>query len=115
MGSTGTGSFGNYSPTEKPQCDESIESDLEEIARAAYYSTHRTVPPTGTKVRLYAKPLKGRLLVETKKGEGVGLLPTALNRFLLCLEKGFSYSGEITASHSGKIPTVSVSLAAKKP
>ena len=59
MGSSGTGTFGNYQPSEKASCDEVLETDLEEVARAAYFSDHEKVPPLGTEIRLHDTPVKG--------------------------------------------------------
>ncbi len=116
MGSSGSGTFGNYQPSERASCDEPIDTDLEEVARADYYSKRGTVPPVGTKVRLHEAAVKGRLAVETvKKPEPIGLLPTSFQHLVLCLKKGYSYDGEVTASGGKKIPVITVSLVPRKP
>ena len=116
MGSSGSGTLGNYQPSEKASCDEPIATDLEEVAREEYFSGRGTVPPVGTKLQLHKGTVKGRLIVETvKKPEIIGLLPTSFHHLVLCLKKGYSYDGEVTASGGKKIPVVTVSLVAHKP
>jgi hypothetical protein len=115
MGSSGTGSFGNYQPSEKASCDETVDTDLEEIALAEYFAERGTVPPVGTSVRLHDAVVKGRLIVETvKKPQTLGLLPTSFQHLALCLKKGYSYTGEVTASGGKKIPVITVSLVSQK-
>ncbi len=116
MGSSGSGTLGNYQPSEKENCEEPISTDLEEIAREDYFSEHASVPPVGTRVELRKNPVKGRLVVETtKKPLSIGLLPTSFHYLVLCLKKGYTYDGEVTESRGKKVPVVTVSLVGHKP
>lgn len=116
MGSSGTGSFGDYQNPKGDRCDDTIETDLQEVALAAYTTKHGTVPTVGIKVRLNATQQRGRYVVETSKThESIGSLPTKFNYVLICLDKGYQYSGEVTAAHSGKAPAIEVSLVPAKP
>lgn len=84
MGSSGSGTVGNYRPSEKARCDEPIATDLEEIARGEYFSGLGTVPPVGTKLQLHKGTVEGRLIVGTiKKPEIIGLLPTSFHHHVL--------------------------------
>lgn len=115
MGSSGSGTLGNYQPPESEKCDESINTGLEEVAREEYFSNHGGLPPVGTNVRLRAGPIKGRLVVETsKKPESLGLIPTSFNYLVLCLKKGYTYEGEVTESRGKRSPVIIVSLVADK-
>ena len=112
MGSSGSGQFGNYAPTEEPKCEKPLEFDLEEVGRSEFYSRTRKVPTPGTAVHLAPLPVDKRLVViESGSDATLGLVPTKLNFLLACMGRGFRYSGEVVESRGGKVPSVKVRLA----
>jgi hypothetical protein len=111
MGSSGSDTFGNYAPSGTTKCDQSVDSDLEDVARHEFYAKRGVVPAPSTAVRLAKGTVAGRLVVEdTATGLAIGSLPTRWHYLLLCQEKGYVYEGEVTASRSGSVPVVEVHL-----
>jgi hypothetical protein len=110
MGSTGSGTFGNYPPSGTTRCDQAIDTDLEDVATQAYFSQMRTVPPLQTGIRLRPRGPTGRLVVEDLAGQAIGNLPTRFNYLFICQSKGYSYEGQVTVSRTGAIPVVEVHL-----
>lgn len=121
MGSTGSGSFTDYSkrkPTSpeggdggssgKDNCGKAFSTSLDEVSRCFYYINTSNVPPRGTEVNVFFNGL--RLSVETKKGEEVGYLPTKYNYLKNCLADGFIYTGVVTASSLKPLPSVTVDV-----
>ena len=128
MGSTGTGNFDDYSGTPGgtspgggpsggrgatgTRCDNRIDFvDLQEVATSDYYSTRGAVPAPGTDVGVRRSLVGGRMGVETTDtSEVVGLLPTTFNYLRQCLEQGYTYSGQVSASLDTPVPQVRVDL-----
>ena len=111
MGSTGQNTFGDYAQSGTTKCDDSIDSQLEDVGRSAYFTAVKALPKKGTAVRLRPQVQSGRLVVEeTGAGRAVGNLPTRFHYLLLCIQKGYSYEGEVTLSRAGKVPIVEVHL-----
>jgi hypothetical protein len=133
MGSTGSGRFSDYPPSKgkggspsggpgdgRPaepddRCDRDLPGiALEEVGRSEYFTARRSVPGTGTSVHLRDTLLGPRLSIDTEAGESVGFLPTAFNYLVVCLKRGFSYSGKITSSALKPVPSVRVDLHSQK-
>jgi hypothetical protein len=112
MGSSGTGSFGDYKPTNATtRCKQPVDTELEEAGRSAYVKTRASVPPKGTRVRLRTALEGSRLVVEEDSpgGLAVGFLPTKFNYLLLCLEDHV-YTGAVTGSAGAPTAFVAVVL-----
>jgi len=134
MGSTGTGSFTDYPGSQQtspapgqgtgggadssgdssdPRCLAAIERlNLEEVERCAFFAASQAVPPGGTDIRLLRNLVDGRLAVATDEASPVvvGLVPTAFNYLLACMNAGHSYRGEVIASALAPVARVAVSL-----
>ena len=133
MGSSGSGNFSDYSGSQggsagggggaagggsNPNTDRCIEDiegvRIQEIENSEYYENHEAIPRQGTKVVVRSSLLDGRIAVETKSGkEVIGFLPTKLNYLRRCIEQGYSYSGEISESSSGLVPSLRIDLEAE--
>lgn len=131
MGSTGSGSFGNYrigrngggtggsggtggtGGTEEIECPKLIENiRLEDVATSQFYvNNNSTLPAPGTKVQVRDKVHLGRLVVETEDTKQVvGNLPTQYNYLLTCITNGMHYSGNVISSGNTPVPFVVVTL-----
>jgi len=131
MGSSGSGKFGTYHYNEKTinksgvgmsgssetsvgeiECPNIIEHiSLEDVSTSEYFQKYRTVPPKSLSVTLRPKVYQGRLVVElTDTKEILGNIPTQYNLLLTWMEKGITYSGEVTASGLEPIPFIMVTL-----
>jgi hypothetical protein len=137
VGSTGTGNFSDYPGSRREPAEEQTggggsgsgsgsgsegggdpcltplpEVRLEEVERCPFYTTVGDVPPPGTDVEVLPDLVGGRLAVATQGGrQVVGFLPTRLNHLLGCLNSGYSYPGEVTASALAPVAVVQVQLA----
>jgi hypothetical protein len=116
MGSSGSGSFSDY--TSKPKtgdgsgssggssgsdrCGEAFTASLEDVASHAYFAKHGFAPKAGTELTIQ---IKGRVVAVTGE-ESVGSLPTSLNYLARCLQDGFTYRGIVTSSSNGTHPQV---------
>ncbi len=120
MGSTGTGSFSDYSnytpqnPSDEnggssgiDKCDRAFSTKLEEIARCEYYIQNKSVPPIGTKIKIYF--LK-RLIACTYENVDVGYLPTKFNYLKLCIDNGYEYMGEVIFSTASPLQSVAIDI-----
>jgi len=128
MGSSGSGSFGNYHVGNKssdnnvgnggigggngfgggeidhPTIIEHIK--LEDVATSEYYQKHGNFPSKATTVSLRNTVFQGRLVVETADThEILGNLPTEYNYL-----RGKSYIGTILSSGQTPVPFVVVTL-----
>ena len=114
-GSSGGGASGGGANTNSDRCLEDIEGvRIQEIESSEYYENHESTPRQGTKVVVRSSLEDGRFAVETKSGkEVIGLLPTRLNFLRRCIEQGYSYSGEVSESSSGLVPSLRVDLEAE--
>lgn len=132
MGSSGTGSFGNYKPENMKknetagrgtgingivsggeiECPTEIPMILlEDVQQSDYFVNHGTVPPSGATVLLSKNLYYGRLVVvlnDTK--EIIGNLPTKYNYLINCLNSGKCYSGNIINSDIKPVPFIVVTL-----
>jgi hypothetical protein len=131
MGSTSSGTFKNYPPTATkkggsggPQgggpggdhcAQELLNVRLEEVGRSAYFQARNAVPNTGIPVNLRTARLGPRLSIDTADGQSIGFLPTEFNYLVVCMKKGFSYSGEVTASSLQPVPSVRINLRPSAP
>jgi hypothetical protein len=118
MGSTGIGSFTDYSESKpktpetggasgEDQCGKAFSTNLEEVPRCDYYIINRNVPAPGTEVEVY---LNKRLFVRTKAGVDVGILPTKFNYLKYCMEDEFQYYGVVQSSTTNPLPSVTVDI-----
>ncbi len=111
MGSTGTGKFGDYQPdTSATRCDESIDAALEDVMLSEYVNLNGTLPSGGIDIRLRPNLLNDRLVAETLAGVSIGNLPTRYNYLVLCIHKGYEYTGTITSVRSAPVPSLDVHL-----
>ncbi|MET6996394.1 hypothetical protein [Chitinophaga defluvii] len=121
MGSTGSGSFSDYSrhkPTNseganggssgKDKCGEAFSCSLEEVGRCFYFINYGNVPPVETEVFVSFNGV--RLVVENKLKEEIGYLPTKFNYIKYCLDDKFKYGGTVTASSITSTPSVNVDI-----
>lgn len=116
MGSTGSGSFGDYRPTINDDlCMNEIKSEgLEEVSRSAYFQTHKFVPSIMEDIQVLDKLHNRRIAVESlQTGLIIGYLPTKYNYLLSCMKKGIRYVGNVEFSMDKPIPKVSVNLHAE--
>ena len=121
MGSTGSGSFSDYS-RRKPanaeektggasgsdNCGMAFSTRLEEVARCYYFINAGDVPAVNTEVVVAFNGL--RLVAETSLGEELGYLPTKFNYLRLCLADGFQYRGVVVSSSKLPSPNISVDI-----
>jgi hypothetical protein len=114
MGSTGNHNFGDYAQGggSTTKCDLEIEAALEDVARSEFMQSRNEVPKVGSAITLRSEPVDGRLMVEDAATKlAIGNLPTKYHYLLICMQRGYEYSGEVTAARKGSIPQVEVSLA----
>ena len=122
MGSTGSGSFTDYSGSQKPKgggggggssatdrCKAAFSCTLQDVAQSAYFSAHGIPPPVQTQLNLV---LRTRVFAIDSNGTVVGALPTSYNYLAACLNAGFNYIGIVTASSGGTVPLVSADFIA---
>lgn len=122
MGSTGSGSFTDYSGSPNPkgsggsggsggadQCSKAFSCALQEVAQCDYLAQHSVLPPVGTQLRLL---LRQRVFAVDASGVTVGALPTSHNYLAACLGSGFDYVGVVTVSTPGQVPRVSADFIA---
>jgi hypothetical protein len=123
MGSVSSGKFKDYPPSKgddgpaggEDRCEQDLRDvSLDEVGRSDYFRGHNSVPRVGTRVRLREATVGPRLSVDDTRGESVGFLPTEFNYLLLCMKRGFTYSGDVTASSDKPLPSVRVSLRARR-
>lgn len=114
MGSTGSGSFSDYSGSSgsgsqggasgTDRCTRALSCTLEEVAQCEYFSSSASLPPLKAKLRI---KLNNRLFAIDENGKVVGALPTKFNYLAECIADGFNYSGVVTQTATSPIPTVS--------
>lgn len=126
MGSTGGGSFSDYSGSGKggtgtggaggaggasgsDRCRQAFACTLEEVGLCDYYSKYKNVPPTGTPLNIV---YRNRLFAVDMNGLTVGALPTSFNYLVVCLNNGISYNGTVTMSANSPIPSVNADFIA---
>ncbi|MDI6452842.1 hypothetical protein [Peloplasma aerotolerans] len=111
MGSTGTGSFGNYSKSEKDVCPEEVYFVIEDFD-VSEYKTEQGIPEVGQKVFIFSELVEKRLVVVEEETElMLGNVPTEHNYlFHSCIEKGKQYKGEIINVDENLITQIMVKL-----
>lgn len=115
MGSTGSGSFSDYSRNTEDdnRCEKAFSVKLQDVEQFEYYKKHDDVPPIGTVLSI---ALGKRLIAKTPDGEAVGSLPTSFNYLAGCLAQGYVYSGSVRQSDADTSPVlVGVDFAATSP
>lgn len=120
MGSSGSGSFSDYSkaPASKAgnggqaggssgsdKCGEAFAAGLEDVASYQYYGSTGGVPPLNTPLHL---ELQTRVVAVTSNGVAVGALPTRYNYLAACLKAGYTYTGSVRATSKSPNPQVDV-------
>jgi hypothetical protein len=116
MGSTGSGSFGDYKPTKTDDlCFNEIKSEfLEDVARSPYYQTLNQVPSIMDEVHVLETLHNRRIAVEcSENGLIIGYLPTKYSYLLSCMKKGIKYVGNVDYSVDQPLPKVTVNLNAE--
>ena len=121
MGSTGSGSFSDYSKrkstnSEAPnggtsgadKCGLAVSTSLDDVSRCFYYINYGHVPPVGTEVFITFNGL--RIVAETRIGEEIGYLPTQYNYLRLCMNDGYKYSGRVSSSKDLPTPSVFIDI-----
>lgn len=120
MGSTGSGSFTDYTKTRsedgstggtsgEDQCQLSISCLLEEVAQSSFYNTKQDVPPAGNTVLIQF--MSPRIVaVDAISGKDCGALPTGYNYLLNCMESGYSYAGVVSNSSNGLNPIIEIDI-----
>ena len=122
MGSTGSGSFTDYSGSQSlkgsggsggssgvDRCSKAFSCTLQEVAQCNYLKKHGNPPPVQTELNLF---LNGRIFAVDVSGTTVGALPTSYNYLAACLNAGFKYVGVVTASTASPLPLVSADFRA---
>jgi hypothetical protein len=113
MGSSGSGSFTDYSGSKEPdgtggasgkdRCRTAFSTKLEEEAQCDFFVTNNTVPAADTVLSIV---LDGRVFAVTENGTKVGALPTRFNYLAGCLKDGITYVGIVTDSGLQPFPFV---------
>lgn len=106
--STGTGgSSGGGSGTDK--CREAFSTGLEDVANYDYFIQHDDVPAQGTALTL---AFENRIVALDEMGVAVGALPTRFNYIAACLNEGIQYTGIVRAASNGAEPRVDADFVA---
>lgn len=121
MGSTGSGSFSDYSkrkPIDKEDdsggssnvdnCLLAFSTGVEEISRCYYYLNYTNVPPVNTVVAIVFNGV--RLVAENALGEEIGYLPTRYNYLLFCMNAGYKYTGVVVTSSKSPTPSIRIDI-----
>jgi hypothetical protein len=122
MGSSGSGSFSDYSGRPRTgsgngssggdsgldKCRAAFSASLEDVASHDFYLNHGSVPVVGTQLSVV---IRSRVIAVAGT-VSVGSLPTRLNYLAGCLNDGFTYTGIVTASSNGSNPQVQVDFVA---
>ena len=122
MGSTGSGSFSDYSGATQygsgnessggssgtDRCRQAFSVGLEDVAQYPYYENAGSLPTIGTPLSIAQM---GRLVALDNSGVVVGALPTRFNYLAGCIADGIQYSGVVTFATGGTNPQVNVDFA----
>lgn len=118
MGSSGSGSFSDYSGQPKKTgdgggssgggsgndlCLQAFSVGLEDVGDYDLFKITGTVPAVGSALSLAHK---GRIVALDTNGVTVGALPTKFNYLAACLKDGITYTGIVTHSTSSPVPRV---------
>lgn len=122
MGSTGSGTFSDYSQrpsasgmanggtSGEDRCAKAFNTQLEEVTRCSYFKNNGSVPPAGTELTV---EFSQRLTVQTLQGEVLGYLPTKYNFLKPCMDDGYNYEGVVTSSTNTPVASITVDIAAQ--
>lgn len=121
MGSTGSGSFSDYSrrkPTNSSDssgghsnvdnCLLAFSTQLEDVGRCFYFINNSAVPPAGINIVISFNGV--RLAAETKTGEELGYLPTMYNYLRPCMADGHIYEGVVASSTLTPHPSIRIDI-----
>jgi len=123
MGSSGSGSFSDYSGSPSnsngsgggsggssgtDQCAMAFSTGLEEVGQCDYFTNTGTVPPPGTELSI---AIAQRIVALDTNGIVVGALPTRFNYLAACLNEGFNYVGVVQSSSLSPNPQATVDFA----
>lgn len=122
MGSTGSGTFSDYSRRKSADqneanggssgvdnCGLAFSTLLEDVSRCFFFINYSSVPPIGTEIIIIFNGF--RIVAENLLGEEIGYLPTKYNYLRYCLNDGFKYSGIITHSNLSPLPSITIDVA----
>jgi len=124
MGSSGSGSFSDYSGKTKQTgdgggssgggsgndlCRQAFSVGLEDVGDHELFTTTGAVPPVGSPLSLAHQ---GRIVALDANGVIVGALPTRFNYLAACLRDGIGYTGVVTLSATAPAPRVNADFAA---
>lgn len=123
MGSSGSGSFSDYSGSTGQSnaggssggssgddvCRRAFSASLEDVGLHDYFKNTTNVPPVNTVVSII---FATRLIVTDGSGTRIGALPTKFNYLLGCLNNGNSYTGVVSFSLASPVPRVDVDFTA---
>lgn len=127
MGSSGSGSFTDYSNVKKipsvgqgggggasgtDKCKQAFTCVLEEVAQCDYYVATSTVP---AKDSVLSISLAGRVFAVDSSGATVGALPTSFNFLASCLASGINYIGIVKKSTLTPVPTIEADFVPQEP
>jgi len=101
----GTGNGGDGDSRRSDQCDEPINTSLEDVERCTYYLEYNAPPPNDTLIQL---SVESRIAVETAEGKVIGYLPTRYSYLAGCISSGLSFNGKVTSSSTLPLVTVQV-------
>ena len=123
MGSTGSGSFSDYSGSQNSKgnggsggssgvdpCLQAFSCVLQEVAQCEFLKKHGSSPAVQTQLSLR---LNGRIFAVDDDGTTVGALPTSLNYLAACIGSGIEYIGVVHSSKTTPFPSVSADFKAK--
>lgn len=113
MGSSGSGSFTDYSGSKKPDgtggssgkdpCRTAFSAKLEEVEQCDFFVNNNTVPAADTVLSIV---FESRIFAVTENGTKVGALPTKFNYLAGCLKDGVTYVGIVRESGLQPFPFV---------
>ncbi|MRI56585.1 hypothetical protein D8770_21875 [Methylobacterium sp. DB1607] len=123
MGSSGSGSFSDYSGSKQQSnsggssggssgddlCRRAFNVSLEDVGLYDYFKKTSNVPPANTVLSIVVAK---RPIAIDPNGVSVGALPTKYNYLLGCISSGNSYTGLVTFSLAGSTPRVDVDFTA---
>jgi hypothetical protein len=121
MGSSGSGSFSDYSENKpKPEkagggssstdkCLRAFATSLEDVERCTYYIRHKALPPIQSKVIISFNGT--RIVALNPQKLEIGYLPTTYNYLRNCMDDGNSYSGVIRAQSISPSLSVLIDIA----
>lgn len=121
MGSSGSGSFSDYSQ-QKPtssgasnggasgidKCNQAFDSSLQEVSRCQYFQ-EVGIPAIGTEVFISFNGVR-LAVIDSNSNREIGYLPTKFNYIKNCLDDGVSYNGVVRSASVTPTPAVYVDI-----